>query len=149
MTFVDAQGGTVRFNPTPDLNDKGGTTGATGTSYKGMIIVWCGNLEQDDNFRGIIFNLYGDDLDGNTQCGNDVDGPSSSNVGVYRNNGTSCTCWVYSEGGTSTRAGIIIGPGSSADFLPAGVWDSDIPSDAFEGPPPTEFVIKSWRELYE
>jgi hypothetical protein len=145
VAFVDAQGGTVSFDPP----GQGGTTGATGTSYKGMIVVWCGNLEQDDNFRGIIFNLYGDDLDGSTQCGNDVAGPSSSNVGVYRNNGMSCTCWVYAEGGTATRAGIIIGPNSSADFLPAGVWDSDIPSDAFEGPPPTEFVIRSWRELYE
>jgi hypothetical protein len=114
-----------------------------------MIVVWCGDLQQDDNFRGIVFNLYGDDLDGNTQCGNDVDGPSPDNVGVYTNNGASCTCWVYAEGGTDARAGITLGPGSSADFLPDGVWDSSMPTDAFEGPPPTEFVIRSWRELYE
>jgi hypothetical protein len=118
-----------------------------------MIVVWCGDLQQDDNFRGIIFNLYGDNLDGNTDCQND-DGSAQQvqtgiDVGVYTNNGTSCTCWVYAEGGTSTRAGIVIGPNSSADFLPAGVWDSGLPNDAFEGPPPTEFVIKDWRELYE
>jgi hypothetical protein len=149
VAFVDAEGGTVTFNPCPNLGDKCGTTGEGGSSYKGIIVVWCGDLQQDDNFRGIIFNLYGDDLDGNTQCGNDETGPSGDNVGVYTNNGTSCTCWVYAEGGTSTRAGITIGPNSSADFLPAGFWNSGLPTDAFVGPPPTEFVIRDWRELYE
>jgi hypothetical protein len=147
VAFVDAAGGTVHFNP-PDNGNKGGDTSANGTSYKGIIVVWCGNLQQDDNFRGIILNLIGDGLGGNTQCGNEVDGPSTSNVGVYSNNGTTCTCWVYAGGGTSTRAGIIMRPGSSADFLPGGSWDN-LPTTAFVGPPPTEFVIKSWRELYE
>ena len=105
---------------------KGGSSGDknnSGSSYKGIIVVWCGNLQQDDNFRGIILNLIGNDLDGNTQCGSEVDGPSTSNVGVYSNNGTSCTCWVYAGGGTPTRAGIILRPGSSADFLPGGSWE--------------------------
>jgi hypothetical protein len=148
VAFVDAQGGTVRFNP--DASGKGGSSGDknnTGSSYKGIIVVWCGNLQQDDNFRGIILNLIGNDLGGNTQCGSEVDGPSTSNVGVYSNNGASCTCWVYAGGGTSTRAGIILRPGSSADFLPGGSWDN-LPTTAFDGPPPTEFVIRSWRELY-
>ena len=42
---------------------KGCDSGTGGSSYKGMIVVWCGNLQQDDNFRGIVFNLYGDDLE--------------------------------------------------------------------------------------
>jgi len=137
VAFVDAKGGTVSFNPD-----------TSGTSYKGVIVVWCGNLQQNSNFRGVVLNLYGDGLDGNTQCGNHVDGPSTSNVGVYTNNGKSCTCWVYAQGGTATKAGITLRPNSSADFLPAGQWDN-LPTTAFEGPPPTEFVIRSWRELYE
>jgi hypothetical protein len=152
VAFVDAGGEKVTFDPP----GQGGTTGGGGSSYKGMIVVWCGELQQDDNFRGIIFNLYGEGLDGNTDCQNDDGspqqvqlGPPAIDVGVYTNNGTSCTCWVYAEGGTDTRAGIILGPGSSADFLPAGVWDSALPTDAFVTPPATEFVIKSWRELYE
>jgi len=162
VAFVDAGGGTVSFNP--DSSGKGGSSGNKndpGTSYKGLIVVWCGDLQQLDNFRGIIFNLYGEGLsssdgDPNTDCQN-ADGspqqvqlgPPAVDVGVYTNKGTSCTCWVYAEGGTNTRAGIILGPGSSADFLPAGVWNSSLPTDAFVTPPATEFVIKNWRELYE
>ncbi len=148
VAFVDAQGKTVHFNP--DSSVKNGTTNDNnnngGTSLKGIIVVWCGNLQQDGNFRGIILNLVGDDLDGNTQCGNEA-APSTSNVGVYSNNGRSCTCWVYAGGGTSTRAGIILRQNSEADFLPGGSWDN-LPTTAFDGPPPTEFVIRSWRELY-
>jgi hypothetical protein len=157
VAFVDAGGGTVRFDPP----GQGGTTGAGGSSYKGMIVVWCGDLQQLDNFRGIIFNLYGEGLsssdgDPNTDCQNDDGspqqvqlGPPAVDVGVYTNNSTSCTCWVYAEGGTNTRAGIILLENSSADFLPAGVWNSSLPTDAFVTPPATEFVIKNWRELYE
>ena len=118
-----------------------------GTSYKGIIVVWCGNLQQDGNFRGIILNLVGNNLDGNTQCGSEADGPSTSNVGVYSNNSASCTCWVYAGGGTSTRAGIILRHDSSADFLPGGLGTIYRPLPS-TGPPPTEFVIHSWRELY-
>jgi hypothetical protein len=142
VVFVDAQNQPLIFDPDGVPNPTAG-----GAEYKGIIIVWCGELQLNQNFRGIILNLYGDDLPGNTQCGNHEDGPVG-NVGVFTNNGNSCKCWVYPEGGTSTRAGIVFRPGSSADFLPAGIW-SNLPADAFEGPPPTDFVLQRWRELYE
>jgi hypothetical protein len=142
VVFVDAGNQTLTFDPDLDPNPTAG-----GAEYKGIIIVWCGELQLNQNFRGIILNLYGDDLPGNTQCGNHEDGPVG-NVGLFTNNGNSCKCWVYAEGGTSTRAGIVLRPGSSADFLPAGIW-SNLPADAFVGPLPTDFVLQRWRELYE
>jgi hypothetical protein len=147
VAFVDAGGGTVQFNPScPSIDGlcDSGNKNNSGSSYKGIIVVWCGNLQQDANFRGIIFNLYGEGLsssdgDPNTDCQNDDGSPqqvqTGVDVGVYTNNGRSCTCWVFAEGGTSTRAGIILRPNSSADFLPGGVWDSSLPSEAFVGPP--------------
>ena len=142
VVFVDAQNQTLTFDP-----DGNPTPTAGGPEYKGIIIVWCGELMQNQNFRGIILNLYGDIGPDNTEC-RSPEGEPEGNVGTYTNNGNSCKCWVYAEGGTPTRAGIILRPGSSADFLPAGIW-SNLPADAFEGPPPTEFELQRWRELYE
>ncbi len=129
IAFVDAQNQNITFNPT------GGTT-------KGILVVWCGQLTQMKKFQGIILNLYGDgSAFGSTNCaGND-------NMGTYINAGQDCQCWVYSDGGTATKAGMTLKNGSKVFFLPSGDWS--FLSDLFEGPPPTSFELQGWRELYE
>jgi hypothetical protein len=139
IAFVDAQNQTLTFDP-------------GGGAYKGIIVVWCGRLEMADDFQGIILNLYGDDLPGNTSCDTTtptVSGgvPDGNTVATYENLGHKCACWVYAEGGTDTLAGIQIDPGSILTFRPSETWSFE--AGLFEGPPPTNFGLKSWRELYE
>ena len=130
VAFVDAQNTTVTFDP-------------PGTQqFKGIIVVWCGDLRSNQNFKGIVMNLKGDNLPGNSSCGSD---PSK---GVYRNMGQLCQCWVYAEGGNSTRAGIDLLDGSEIRFLPAGDWS--FLNDAFaSSSPPTSFALHGWREVYQ
>jgi hypothetical protein len=130
VAFIDAQNQTINFDAPGNAE------------YKGILVVWCGDLQQNQRFKGIILNLYGDGTDfGSTNCADD---PSK---GVYRNNGVPCQCWMYAEGGTETRAGIEIGPGSAVRFLPSGDWS--FLSGFFTNPPPTSFEPQGWRELYE
>jgi hypothetical protein len=132
IAFVDAQGQTdpIIFDPPGNAQ------------YKGILVVWCGHLQQNQSFQGIILNLYGDGTDfGGTNCAADP------NQGTYRNNGQVCQCWVYADGGTDTRAGMVLGPGSSVRFLPSGDWS--FLNGLFESPPPTSFEPHGWRELYE
>jgi hypothetical protein len=138
IAFVDAENQTLTFNP-------------GGGAYKGIIVVWCGRLEMADDFQGIIINLMGDELaPENTSCGENslntttLDGEP---VATYENLGHTCACWVYAEGGTDDRAGIQIDSNSVLTFRPGEVWSFE--NGLFEGPPPTNFAIKSWRELYE
>jgi hypothetical protein len=130
IAFVDAQNQTINFDPPGNAQ------------YKGILVVWCGHLQQNQSFQGIILNLYGDGSDfGSTNCADDP------NQGTYRNNGQVCQCWVYADGGTETMAGMVIGPGSSVRFLPSGDWS--FLNGLFESPPPTSFEPHGWRELYE
>jgi hypothetical protein len=152
ITFIDAGNRTLTFNP---------GTGAGSTS--GIIVVWCGRLLQNDNFEGIILNLVGNDLTGNTSCDNTTPSlntsgvPDGKTVGTYvnigstagNNNGTKCACWVYAEGGTTSVAGIELLPGSEATFRPGARWSFQSSVDFFETPPPTSFALRNWRELYE
>ncbi len=130
IAFVDAQNQTLNFDP-------------PGTArYKGILVVWCGHLQQNQGFQGIILNLYGDGTAfGSTNCAGD------DTLGTYRNNGRFCQCWMYAEGGTETRAGIELGPGSAVHFLPSGDWS--FLNGLFANPPPTSFEPQGWRELYE
>jgi hypothetical protein len=152
ITFIDAGNRTLTFHP---------GTGAGSTS--GIIVVWCGRLLQNDNFEGIILNLYGNDLPGNTSCSNDTPTvntsgvPDGGTVGTYvnmgstsgNNAGTKCACWVYAKGGTTNVAGIELLPGSEATFRPGARWSFQSSVDFFETPPPTSFALRNWRELYE
>ena len=105
----------------------------------------------NDDFEGIILNLIGNELPDNTQCSNTtatVSGgvPDGKTVGTYENLGRLCQCWAYAEGGTDSLSGIELDPGSRAQFRPGASWSFQ--SGLFEGPPPTSFALKNWRELY-
>ena len=106
----------------------------------------------NSDFKGVIFNLYGDGSDfGLSNCADDGDplttddGPATN--GVFRNNGEFCQCWLYAQGGTATKAGIEIRPDSEINPLPGASFNFF--NEAFSGGPPTSFQIKGWRELYE
>jgi hypothetical protein len=148
IAFVDAQNQTLTFDP------------SNGNEfYTGVIVVWCGRLEMRQNFDGIILNLVPEDaqdLPDNTRCDSSTptqetdDG--SLTVGTFETHsldpqGQTCKCWVYAEGGTDTLAGIQIGPGSKVQHRPGEEWSFQ--DGFFEGPPPTSFDLKNWRELYE
>ena len=90
----------------------------------GVIVVWCGDLQLNQTFDGVIFNLYGDgSAFGASNCAADstdltIDrGPATN--GVMSNNGVFCQCWLYAQGGDETRAGIEIDPGSTVKSLPS------------------------------
>lgn len=146
VAFIDAQNKTLTFNP-------------GGGKYKGIIVVWCGRLEMADSFEGIILNLIGNNLPGNTQCNRDTltknattnlaDGKT---VGTYENLGKQCQCWVYAEGGafpgsTTTIPGIQLDINSTLVFRPSADWNFQ--DGLFVGPPPTNFKLRNWRELYQ
>ena len=133
IAFIDAStapGGVINFDPPGSAQ------------YKGILVVWCGQLQQNQSFQGIVLNLYGDGTEfGSTNCADDAA------LGTFKNNGQVCQCWMYAEGGTETRAGIHLGPNSRIRFLPSGDWG--FLSDLFESPPPESFDLQGWRELYE
>ncbi len=124
---------------------------------QGVLVVWCGDLQLNHTFKGVIFNLWGDGSDfGATDCTEDgvpeidgVDeGPATN--GVFRNNGQHCQCWLYAQGGDDTRAGIEIAPDSTIQFLPGVEWSfKEFLEDVVNDDPPTQFEVRSWRELYE
>ncbi|MDQ3636982.1 MAG: hypothetical protein M3426_03160, partial [Actinomycetota bacterium] len=145
VAFIDAQNKTLTFDP-------------PGGKHKGILVVWCGRLEMNDDFEGIILNLVGD-LPGNTSCTKDTATtnpttglPDGKSVGTYENQGRLCQCWVYAEGGTTTLAGIHV-PGIQIDansrvqFRPSADWSFE--DGLFLAPPPTDFELQSWRELYQ
>jgi hypothetical protein len=110
-----------------------------------------------DDFEGIILNLVGT-LSGNTTCNKDTPSlgptgtPDGKTVGTYVNQGRLCQCWVYAEGGTNTLAGVHIpgiqlDPGSSVQFRPSADWSFQ--DGLFVAPPPTDFKLQRWRELYQ
>jgi hypothetical protein len=122
---------------------------------QGVMVVWCGDLQQHSKFKGVIFNLWGDGSDfGASDCTEDspdltIDrGPATN--GVFRNNGQQCQCWLYADGGDASRAGIELGPGSQIFFLPGVEWSfKEFLDDVLDDDPPTHFEVRSWRELYE
>jgi hypothetical protein len=144
VAFIDAQNKTLTFDP-------------PGGRHKGIIVVWCGRLVMADDFEGIILNLVGT-LSGNTTCNKDTPSlgptgtPDGKTVGTYVNQGRLCQCWVYAEGGTNTLAGVHIpgiqlDPGSSVQFRPSADWSFQ--DGLFVAPPPTDFKLQRWRELYQ
>jgi hypothetical protein len=134
VAFVDAQNRTLTFNP-------------GGGKYKGIIVVWCGRLQMQDSFEGIILNLVGNNLPGNTSCDANTTTPDGKTVGTYENMGMQCQCWVYAEGGTPTQPGIQIDANSVLTFRPSSNWSFE--NGLFQAPPPTSFKLQSWRELYQ
>jgi len=110
-------------------------------------------MKQD--FEGIILMLVGNNLPGNTSCDKNtattIAGvPDGKSVGTYENGGPlghRCQCWVYAEGGTATTPGIQIDPGSTVQFRPGQDWQFQ--DGLFLAPPPTDFKLRNWRELYQ
>ena len=124
---------------------------------QGVMVVWCGDLQLNHTFKGVIFNLWGDgSAFGATDCTEDGvpeidgidEGPATN--GVIRNNGQHCQCWIYAAGGDATRAGIEIAPDSTIQFLPGVEWSfKEFLEDVLNVEDPTQFEIRSWRELYQ
>ena len=116
-----------------------------GGTQDGIMVVWCGDLHHtnDTKYRGILMNLIGDGSTfGSSNCEVDM------SKGVYRiDDGSEMFGWLYSEGGTITRSGIEIGAGTTLHFRSGATWN--FLDDVLSGSPPTAFVVKSWRELYE
>ncbi len=144
VAFIDAQNKTLTFDP-------------PGGKHKGIVVVWCGRVVMGDDFEGIILNLVGT-LPGNTTCTKDTPSlgptgtPDGKTVGTYENQGYLCQCWVYAEGGTTTLAGIHIpgiqlDPNSRVQFRPSSDWSFQ--DGLFLAPPPTDFKLQGWRELYQ
>ena len=141
--FVDARNNTLPFQT------------SNAAKNTGVLVVWCGRVEMNQNFKGIVLSMFDDEnvtverSDDSTfvipGCDNTLSG--QENVGTYISNGIQCQCWTYAEGGTPSRAGIEIGPNSSIGTYPNGNWS--FLNSAFEGPPPTSFQLQAWRELYE
>jgi hypothetical protein len=134
----------------------------------GIIVTWCGSLHQtsNSNYGGIIMNLNGDGLnaDGSSFASNceddtDVDGDLDTDegdprFGVYRlDGGSDLQGWLYSEGGTSQRAGIelVANEGSNATQLRfnSGANPNFLDDILSTDTPPTGFITRSWRECYE
>jgi hypothetical protein len=150
ITFIDARGAATgnqefTFNPTGGL-------------AKGILVVWCGRVVLDHSFQGIILSLKGDELPANPSlgipatpgCDNTL--PGQEEVGTFRNAGNAgtgnnfCKCWVYADGGTDSLAGVELMPDSRIQFRPSTTASFD--DELFAGPPPTQFVLEGWRELY-
>ena len=141
ITFIDAQNKTLVFQPSDQR-------------LKGIIAVWCGRVELNQDFEGIIMLLVGNSLEGNTSCAANTPTvnrttlvPDGKTVGTFENTGKRCQCWVYAEGGTPSLAGIQLDPGSIVQFRPSQDWSFQ--DGLFQGPPPTNFKLQSWRELYQ
>ena len=130
---------TVIFIDAGDCPDPINFSTSNSANNKGILVVWCGDLQLNAKFQGIILNLWGDNLPGGSTCGPER--------GIFRNNGQDFSGWLYAEGGTATKAGIELGPNSSISFLPGGDWSFF--NDFFSGGPPTSFQTRGWRELYQ
>ena len=137
MVFVDAQN-----SPTP-INFN---TGSANSTRHGILVVWCGDLVQQQRFNGIILSLNGDGSSfGASSCG--------SEMGLYTNAGgggasAECKCWVYAEGERNNRAGILLKAGSKAFYPTNREWS--FLNDAFDTETPSDsFGLQRWRELYE
>jgi hypothetical protein len=135
-TVGDANNRTVNFEPDSRAN------------LQGMLVVWCGHLEQRSKFQGIILNLYGDGsafppkAAASSNCAND---PTK---GTYKNMGTDFSGWMYASGGTSDLAGIELGPNSRMGKYPGQSWS--FLDSAFEATPLSSFtLVKGWLELYQ
>jgi hypothetical protein len=158
--MVDADENSVFFIDLGDCVNFDGTPmqipTVWGTAMKtGIIVTWCGSLHQTNNtnFGGIIMNLNGDGLnpDGSSfasNCGGDM------TRGVYRlDEGSDMHGWLYSEGGTSQRAGIEVAANQSNDVTQlrfnSGANPNFLDDILSTDTPPTGFITRSWRECYE
>ena len=145
VVFIDAQNDPLPLNF--NVNNSSG-----GQPYKGVLVVWCGNLVQQQDFDGIILNLRGDGFtytdpdDGSTIQTSDCADDGSK--GVYRNAGRSCKCWVYANGGTDSRAGIVVADGSTLWYPTHREWSFLNKAFETETPPTSYDILQSWRELY-
>jgi hypothetical protein len=128
LVFVDAQNTTLNYNTDNNARNQG------------ILVVWCGNLQLNQSFKGVILNLEGDgSAFGASSCGTDK--------GIIRNNSQFCQCWLYAQGGTPTYAGIQLAAGSTIKFLPGADWN--FLEDLFQNSNPTSFQLQGWRELYQ
>jgi len=141
IVFIDANGSTVNYQ------DSGNNSG--------ILVVWCGHLEQRSKFQGVIMNLNGKYSNpegdgsafGGSNCTDDITGGRDMTKGTFRNAGQTFSGWLYAEGGTHEKAGIEIAPGSQIEKFPGGKWSFEM--DALANVPPNAFAVRGWRELYQ
>jgi Tfp pilus assembly protein PilX len=139
IVFIDANKSTVDYQ--------------SGGNNSGILVVWCGSLVQKSKFQGVIMNLNGKFSNGDgasfggTNCTDTTTGGPDMTQGTFRNQGQTFSGWLYAEGGTSTRAGIEIAPGSNIEKFPGGKWSFE--TEALANVPPNAFTVQGWRELYK
>ena len=136
VVFIDAQNQPITF-------DGGGGT------KRGIIVVWCGNLNITNvgSFQGIILTLNGQ----GDQLPPDASGAQSTSCGAEQGRlsvtNSDLKAWFYAEGGDVTTPGVSLGPGTQIDFLPSGDWK--LLDLLLEDAIPTSFELQGWRELYQ
>ncbi len=132
VVFVDAEGSGVTFKNTIVANNYG------------ILVIWCGKLTLESNFKGVIVTLHGNDLPGGTSC--------EADKGGFVNKGQVLTGYAYAEGDIGGTQGIELeensvinpftGPGRNA--LLGYAFSEDAAGGA-----PSSVELTSWRELYE
>jgi hypothetical protein len=139
IVFIDANKSTVNYQSTGNNS--------------GILVVWCGHLQQQSKFQGVIMNLNGKDINGDgsafggSSCTDTITGGPDMTQGTFRNMGQTFSGWLYAEGGTPTKAGIEIDPGSQIEKFPGGKWSFEM--EALANVPPNAFAVRGWRELYQ
>jgi hypothetical protein len=122
------------------------------SEYKGVLVIWCGNLTLAGNFRGIVVNLYGSGIPGLSSCDN--------TKGTFKlaDGNKKLTGWVYANGGTSGPTddpnarpvpGIELGNDSKITALPGGGTLANVAFGTTTSSTPTDFSVQGWRELYQ
>ena len=141
MIFIDAKGNNILYQNSPD------------PEYKAVLVVWCGHLTLNSNFRGIVVNLYGSGVTGLSSCDN--------TKGTFKlaDGQKKLTGWVYANGGTSGDAidnpnakpvpGIELGNDSKITALPGGGTIANVAFGTTTSSTPTDFSVQGWRELYQ
>jgi hypothetical protein len=155
VVFIDAHSSQITFD-----------AGLNG-SPSGVLVVWCGQLVQQQDFNGIILSLKGegftytntDDPNNPYTVQTSSCEPATQDEGTYINAGTRVgggqgqtqrvtqKGWVFAQGGDGDTAGITL---KNQSIVQPSQDDFSYLDDSFDIPtPPTSFALQSWRELYQ
>jgi hypothetical protein len=132
VVFIDAQGSGVTFNNSTVANNYG------------ILVVWCGKLTLESDFKGVIVTLHGNELPGGTTCG--------AEKGGFVNKGRVLTGFAYAEGDVGGTQGIELQENSVLNPLTGPGRDQLLGYAFGEGASEDASVsvgLTSWRELYE
>jgi hypothetical protein len=143
VLFIDARNQDITYN----RNDKN-------TQYKGVIVVWCGNLTmQNSNFSGVILTFW-DQESSLPTAPSETDPPTTctstspgGGQGKFTAINSDLTAWIYTLGGTpGITPGLTIGDSTSLAFVPSA--ETDLLGLVLNNPVPTSFAVQGWREVY-